>query len=1327
MKFNIRIQCFINSKTFLWVLPFLCLNSMALEQNVKLIFKKDFGNGYETVINPVYGRRVLGTDLGAEWAFEPGTTFEFAIDTDVQAGNLIFVIRETGSTAFIQDWVEPGQPEPTYTPPQVYWSHTINLSTASGVQTVEIPEISTSVLGDDPYKVFYFGIYSTGDLFTKVDAYFNDLQVGSIFGQPEEHHPELELPILYHHPEWAPDPAITGDQGSENFQRFEPGFDTFGTGAKPVFGALANYHYRLADSNGAIDKIVNRDWVLYELNGTQLNQIQVLPGIGGPTAPGGFLDLIPPEPPCVNSPCPPYCLDSKRYVALCRRYDDRGAVSTSELDLDNLGPDSFFYEVGHDFVGNVPIDLWVGYQWGNEVNDMELGPAGFDMSNPRPTWVQPYRTDLECWTATYPSTQYRVRVMLADLPATEELETSDWKDWQLAANKADVPNKFVAVDSRPNLPGIQHLGDAAGDESRYEIQVLWQIKTPFGVSAWTVEPSILKLTSQLEAPELMLNWPSASTAFEPGDSFTMGIQTESPVAGTYYTAKYSVWAYDPMDPNENHVRLNVKGPSTLECLALNMDDYQESSWEIPAELGWTLGDQSQLGFRVKCIWYPTLGAAPPCDGSVAQALNNFTAIATGGIPGAVAGFGTSPFYSTGVQEEGGVSLALLGEPVIQDPSGGVNFEFPTVVTGSSNPKKLLWLWQNGDGDIWRDGEWVDPGSSPAYSEVWPVSDPGDVFTQRWDILWQDQSIQPRYRNGNTAPPFALHNTENLFDNFFDGNDSVTVTVTVRVEFENGPPATDSITRDFTPTANNDLVTGLVMKADNKELDHFFGRVGDLPDLEWRVQTSSLQTGQLKVAVFKQNMGTPAGWDQTFCGVVDNLTNFFTSTSVGNGSDGKFYTLTAEDGCGLFDELDDAGRYQVRFSGEACSGGDWEGAHASDFSLNPSAGFAFRFHYRDHIGSSSVSRAYTSEHAARIVGAATFQLPLTAISNQVLTLYPQESKVANYTPFGKIFGNVAESEPNPRFTDHEFDPESGLNYMKGRFQLPAYGKFTRPDPMRDWDWEKPSTINLYQYVGNDPINKFDPTGMYQTDGHYWTIRYLALKAGYSPDQAKQIAKGAAFPDKWYSGLHPVLSLVYDWSWIAGKPTYAQRNYHALTGGNGLLATMNAVANIKNYEGSLFGLGKLFHTFGDSFAHRRVDGFDTYYWGVLSKLFVGPFGHLIFGLDRWGKEIDEPPNRKELYRHYVNLAFTLLKEKKGSDSDFDPSVIEGVLNTDNANKAGRIAILSAAIAVEEAKIDGTLNEPITVEVDEAGLQDAIDWAISQGYTVLVNGIPYDGKAK
>ena len=33
-------------------------------------------------------------------------------------------------------------------------------------------------------------------------------------------------------------------------------------------------------------------------------------------------------------------------------------------------------------------------------------------------------------------------------------------------------------------------------------------------------------------------------------------------------------------------------------------------------------------------------------------------------------------------------------------------------------------------------------------------------------------------------------------------------------------------------------------------------------------------------------------------------------------------------------------------------------------------------------------------------------------------------------------------------------------------------------MRDWDWENPQSLNLYQYVRNNPVTGFDPFGFYE---------------------------------------------------------------------------------------------------------------------------------------------------------------------------------------------------------------------------------------------------------
>ena len=76
----------------------------------------------------------------------------------------------------------------------------------------------------------------------------------------------------------------------------------------------------------------------------------------------------------------------------------------------------------------------------------------------------------------------------------------------------------------------------------------------------------------------------------------------------------------------------------------------------------------------------------------------------------------------------------------------------------------------------------------------------------------------------------------------------------------------------------------------------------------------------------------------------------------------------------------------------------------------------------------------------------------------------------YDAFGAIAANTTAISTPYAFTGREFDQVSGLYYYRARYYDPEIGRFIQEDPV-----SFVSGINLYAYVGNNPISFVDPNG------------------------------------------------------------------------------------------------------------------------------------------------------------------------------------------------------------------------------------------------------------
>lgn len=199
-------------------------------------------------------------------------------------------------------------------------------------------------------------------------------------------------------------------------------------------------------------------------------------------------------------------------------------------------------------------------------------------------------------------------------------------------------------------------------------------------------------------------------------------------------------------------------------------------------------------------------------------------------------------------------------------------------------------------------------------------------------------------------------------------------------------------------------------------------------------------------------------------------------------------------------------------------------------------------------------------------------------------------------------------------------ESGMYDYGARFYMPDLGRWGVVDPLA----EKANDWSPYRYAFNNPTKYIDTNGLYETDGHFWTVYLMATIMGRK--DAYTLAYFTEAPDNIMSRSGEVMSSPSTW-----MDPVLQRSMHALNGGRTVDARNIGRSMVTN-AGTNEELGTALHYFGDSYAHSRLsDGNHMYANGI---------GHL----GDW-HEPDKIAKRPDLYLEYVNNLSDALQTKLG----------------------------------------------------------------------------------
>lgn len=204
--------------------------------------------------------------------------------------------------------------------------------------------------------------------------------------------------------------------------------------------------------------------------------------------------------------------------------------------------------------------------------------------------------------------------------------------------------------------------------------------------------------------------------------------------------------------------------------------------------------------------------------------------------------------------------------------------------------------------------------------------------------------------------------------------------------------------------------------------------------------------------------------------------------------------------------------------------------------------------------------YVRDNSSKIVsmmqGSNTYYLVYDGTGNVTAVTDSSGSEVASYSydEFGNINASTGEVYNPIKYQGENnayYDEETGLYKIGLRYYDLKVGRWLTRDPEKDPNKYEPNSRHKYAYSENDPINKYDSSGLSASSRGLKKVRfYIALSLYDLPNHFirmnyfRQIHNITFKRNKAVKNSASTTSLCFKWSgwWHVQQPTKVWRKYH-----------------------------------------------------------------------------------------------------------------------------------------------------------------------------------------